>query len=720
MIRSARRALVLAGATGVLVASLVPAAAAVGGAGSSAVSVTGTVERYDIDDFSHPLPAGADSITYVRTADGPVQVPGDVLAHVPNGSVVTLGLRSTLGMRRTATGGLVSALPASAAHDPAAGASVASVSVLSAPAPGMVATGSGFVAPTTSTRATAAGTTTAAATTVTHSVLVVVAQPAGSAAPGVTSSTIAATVDNGVDAYWSTVTGGVVRFAATAYPGVVPTTNVPCTTGGNVGTSSAFWSEIATATHWTPGAAKHLLVYFPTFTACGGIAGLGSVGNGTGSGGMVWSNGFNHVGVLGHELGHNLGLGHSQELDCTVGGVRVTDAPAGSCSARSYWDTNDIMAVSWSHQGFLNASHLRRLGLLAGGGDLEPTTSGTATIAPLEGGTGLRALTLDDGATKYVVEFRQPTGQDAWMSSNPGWGSPGVTVRREFDLSQPGTSSFNAIESYVLDGDPATTDPSFGNLSVTMPTGVWIDLADQRVGIRVTSESAAGAVVDYRLGLPSTDPRYAPPPRPTVSTPVGHLTRGTAAVGRAGPAVPVRWAWSVTTPAADGVSPATVTNGYRVGKVRAPLVGWTSTPFRAAARASDGSLVSAVGHLKAHYAPEYRASVASYSRGWHSVRQSGALGGRVMVSTLRGQSAALHITGRSIGVLLARGPAYGAVAVYLDGHRVATLNLHGPRSTLQLAYTATFGTYSAHTVRVVNLTGGARGHLGIDGVVSQA
>ena len=705
------RGLTVVGVAGVLAATVLPnASGASPGAAGGPVTVTGTVERLHLDDFAHPLPADADEITYVRTSDGAVQVPASSLAHVVNGATVTLRLRSTAGIRRTSSGALTSSLSGTDARNPEAGVSVGSVEVDTVPAAGQVATGTG-VAPVN---------TAVAAGAVQHSVLVVIAQPPGTSASATTGAAVASTINAGVTGYWDEVTGGVVGFAATAYPTVVTTSNAPCQPGGSVSSSMAFWSEIETATGWTGGSGKHLVVYFPSFSACGGIAGLGTVGSGVASGGVAWTNGYNDVGVIGHELGHNLGLGHSQELDCSISGVRVIDAPAASCSARSYWDTNDIMAVSWGIQGYLNASHLRHLGVLGASEQLAPTVDGTATVVPLETGTGLRVLTLSDGATKYVVEFRQAVGRDAWMATVNGWGAPGVTVRREFDTSQPSAAAFAGYESYLLDGDPATSDPSFGNTHTVMPGGTWIDFADGRVGIRITSQSAAGAVIEYRLGLPSTDPRYVAPPRPTVSVPVGRITPGTSTPTSSGPTVPVRWRWIVTRPPADPSQAAAVSSATVVSRARTSTAGWYASSYRAAARAVDGSVVTATGRVQSRYVPETSRSSVTYSRGWRTVKRTGTTGARVMSSTKKGQAVRIKVFGRSVGVLLARGTTYGSVAVYLDGHRVATLNLRGNRSSLQLAWTTTFAARGTHVVTLVNLTGGTRGGIGFDGIVAQA
>ena len=690
--------------------TLATAQAQPGGPSTGAAAlVSGTVERLNIDDFTNPLPADADEITLVRTADGAVQVPSSELADVANGATVRVGLRSTAGTRVTASGGLTSSMTGDAAHDPEAGTPVSSVEVVSTPAAGLSATGTGF----TATNATIAS------GTANHRVTVVVVIPAGGSASTVTSAQVAATVSGGVNAYWQTVTGGAVGFTATAYPTVVSTSSAPCS-GGSVSSSSTFWSEVASKVGWTAGSGKHLLVYFARYAGCSGIAGLGTVGNGVGSGGVTWTNGYNAVGVIGHELGHNLGLGHSQELDCAVSGVRVMDAAPSNCSARSYWDTNDIMAVSWNYQGYLNASHLRFLGLLDGTGETQATSSGQVTLSPLETGSGMRVLTLAKGADRYVVEFRQAIGLDAWMATTTGWGAPGVTVRREFDRTQPGASSFADNQSFVLDGDPASSDASFGNIRTTVPVGAWIDLAGGELAIRIVSQSSGGAVLDYRVGPSSSDPRYVAVPTPSLSVPNGHLAAGTTSVSQSGPVVPMRWSWNVTTPSINAAAAASISSAGALTRARSTIVGWNPAAYLAVARAVDGSLVTARGVVLTHYSTETRTTLASYSRNWSTVSRSGTVGGHVKQTSRRGASVTLRVAGSNVGVLLARGTAYGSVAVYLDGHRVATLQLHGMRSSLQLAWTAHFAGYGKHVVKLVNLTGGSHGSLGFDGVISQA
>jgi len=693
--------------SGLLVATGAPSASAAAGGPHVAAVVVGTVERMHLDDFAAPLPEGQDELTFVRTVDDAIQVPAGDLAHVANGTTVRVSLADTAGTRVTASGALTSDLDRTQSRDPQAGADVASVDVVAPAQADVVATGTG-TAPTDV--AVAAG-------AAPHDVTVVVAKLPGGTATMVTAADVAATISSGVNSYWSTVTGGAVGFTATAYPSVVTTTNAPCSNGG-VGGSSAFWTEVAQKTGWSAGPGKHLVVYFPAFAGCGGIAGLATVGGGAGSGGQVWTNGWNSVGVIGHELGHNIGLGHSQILDCAVSGVRVLETSPTGCSPRPYADTNDIMAVSWNYQGYLNAVHLRTLGLLDATSQAAPTDNGQVVLSPLERGAGLRVLTLTDGNTHYVLEFRQPVGLDSWMSSVSGWGAAGVTVRKEFDPSQAGAGGFSSIESYVLDGDPSTPDSGFGSMYNTLPTGGWIDLADGRLGIRVESMSASGAVVDYRNGPATSDPRYVAPAQPTVSTPLGRIASGSLRVTSTGPVVPITWTWQVVTPGTNPSAAASVSTGRVATTARFALSGWSPVAYRAVAVSTDGTPVTALGVARTHYTSETNSRVVKYSRGWRPARSTGANGRTVQVSAVKGAAVTFRATSRSLGVVLACGPSYGVVAVYVDHRRVAVRNLRTPHSALVVPWATTFGSTTAHTVTIVNLSGGKLGWLAFDGIVS--
>ena len=73
------------------------------------------------------------------------------------------------------------------------------------------------------------------------------------------------------------------------------------------------------------------------------------------------------------------------------------------------------------------------------------------------------------------------------------------------------------------------------------------------------------------------------------------------------------------------------------------------------------------------------------------------------------------MTARSVGLLLQRGPKNGKAAVYLDGRKVAVLDLRAGSASTRIAWASALTTTRSHTISVVNLSKGKR--LGVDGLV---
>ena len=183
--------------------------------------------------------------------------------------------------------------------------------------------------------------------------------------------------------------------------------------------------------------------------------GLGSVGGNPSS---AWVNGSYSLGVIGHELGHNLGLYHSHSYDCGTTVLGTT------CTIGEYGDSLDLMGASQT--AHFNAFQKERLGWLGYGASPPITTvsaSGTYTVAPYEPrdsrAKALKILRGTDSTgrkTYYYVEYRQGFGFDAFVAGN-------ANVRTGIVIRMGTESSGNS--SYLLDMTPATSswaDPALG------------------------------------------------------------------------------------------------------------------------------------------------------------------------------------------------------------------------------------------------------------------
>jgi hypothetical protein len=267
-------------------------------------------------------------------------------------------------------------------------------------------------------------------------------------------------------------------------------------------------------------------VYVFPGNACGWW-GLGTVG---GNPSHAWINtryGFSLT-VLGHEMGHNLGLYHAHSLDCGT-------APyaASGCSMAEYGDVFDLMGNSGRTPHY-NAYQKERLGWLNAGVSPPLLTAssqtGTATyaIAPVEDArdTRPRAVKIpqNDSCTSpqkwLYVESRQATGFDAFLAGNTNVLS-GVLVHA------------------VTDGDPNSSNL----LDMTPATTAWTDSAlvaglsyvDPVRGVAITPQAAGATGATVAVTMPAAScthlsPAVALTPASTVWTSAGATVSYTATV----------------------------------------------------------------------------------------------------------------------------------------------------------------------------------------------
>ncbi len=204
--------------------------------------------------------------------------------------------------------------------------------------------------------------------------------------------------------------------------------------------------------------------------------------------------------IVGHELGHSLGLFHSNALEC---GTAVIGT---NCTSMEYGDTIDIMGNY--NAGHFNAFQKERLAWLNYGTSSPITTvqgGGTYQIDPLESsGSNPKALKIlkstdpvTGSRTFYYLEYRRPLGYDSWLSSNAN-----VISGVVFHTGSEATGN----SSYLLDMTPSTswwTDPAL------LPGQSFTD-SNAGVTISVGSVTTTSAVVYVSTGTPETCVRSNP------------------------------------------------------------------------------------------------------------------------------------------------------------------------------------------------------------------
>ena len=378
----------------------------------------------------------------------------------------------------------------------------------------------------------------------TNQVTVVLVTPGGAARDGVTEQQIVAAVNGPVAEFWAEQTGGAVRLGVTA------SRNWTSTTAG-CSDPAALWNEVAGIAGFTAGPGRHLMLYVSDAAKDCSYA-LAEVGASTSTGGRMYVR-DDLPSVIAHEFGHNFGLGHSSAVQCEG---TVED---GACRTTGYRDFYDVMGVSWSQLGALNAPQAEALGVLPA--DAQQTVSvgesaTTVSLAPLAGGRGIRGLRLVDAeGVAYWLELRSATGRDGWLSTRNNVYRLDVGVL----LHRAGTFPDTSL---LLDGTPGAAKGWDADLQSALPAGVPIRLSGGDFTVTVRSVDGVGAVVNV---VPSTliGGMAAPAPQ-SVPRP------GTLAAAPAAPAAPAEAsddavaatpAKGVATAAEDVAMPRTLESG---------------------------------------------------------------------------------------------------------------------------------------------------------------
>ncbi|MGD8151074.1 hypothetical protein [Ornithinimicrobium sp. Y1694] len=187
------------------------------------------------------------------------------------------------------------------------------------------------------------------------------------------------------------------------------------------------------------GEANHIVFYTPDI-GCP-FAGMATVNVGAAGWPVVWLHADATVSTHAHELGHNMGLGHSGALECTNSAGQVVVGLSATCTNRTYEDVYDMMSapmtdISTGIPGELAAYHQRRLGTMTSAA-VPRVGAGTHTLRPLSSSTGVRGLEVPITSTRTLhLEYRTPHRADSWITSfanedptrPPGPGA-GVIVR---------------------------------------------------------------------------------------------------------------------------------------------------------------------------------------------------------------------------------------------------------------------------------------------------
>ncbi|WP_062201736.1 Ig-like domain repeat protein [Demequina salsinemoris] len=263
--------------------------------------------------------------------------------------------------------------------------------------------------------------------------------------------------------------------------------------------ASGLWSAAAAAypgVSFTSGY-NHLIVYTPSGCSYG-YAGLATVG-------YMAAGGYVHIAtvlesVVAHELGHNLGLGHSN---------LVVGNPASPTGTYEYYGAYgpQAAAIGAYAPGALDAAYRTFLDLPGIATQTQavavPTTgpaTQTVSVVPTTTTSGTNALKIVDPSTggSYFVEYRAGQGLDSSAFYANGYAhlmASSKNVTYEPGVVVTWMNGSNALRVIGTATSSSTLDSSFqpGD-SYAEPTGLF--------SFTVTSATSSGATLNLTVGRP--------------------------------------------------------------------------------------------------------------------------------------------------------------------------------------------------------------------------
>ena len=294
--------------------------------------------------------------------------------------------------------------------------------------------------------------------------------------------------------------------------------------------------------------------------------------------------------------------------------------------------------------------------------------------------------------------------------------SAAATNAQSATLTFPNTDSdiADVLISNNADMSAAQTFPYIAGMKTTWTLAGLANGSTQSVYVRFRNQAGdTSATFSDSIVVDLT--------RPTM----GSLLRPRLVVGeKVGTTVPLLLSWHAATDTVTSVAGYVVeasVNGGPYTVVRRPAHTQTYVAmlpshayrFRVSAKDQAGNTSPALSTTSLKAVAYQESSQAVRYRGkWTKQADSRAWGGHLRWSRVRGASATLTFTGRGIAWIAKTSPYLGNAVIYVDGSRVATVNLREVTTYRWTGYARMWGSDGRHTLRVV--VAGTAGHPRVD------
>ena len=340
----------------------------------------------------------------------------------------------------------------------------------------------------------------------------------GASAPTVTVNDVKTSIENEVATRWNYLAQnwpGGINFQVGAVQSTPISMTVPLICEGSE--SSAYMRDARRAFYTkyptTDYSSHYLILLSPVPNPNCVWEGKSLIGDAKTPGGLIMLKNNTSAFVITHELGHTLGLGHTNLLRCPD---NASDGQWANCSAIEYGGAVDVMS-NVDIKGPLSTYHQWRMGIIKNSDVIQVWKTQKVDLMHANATTGTRAIFVRDGKQTYWIEYRK---------ASDGY-SPGLAIYRTDPPPKSSVVSPNVSDGIDAPNDLVTSDVWLINLdsfnyfsysvvlgSPTLPMGkVFLDSAGN------ISISAKQIDSDSVSVLVTRKPDLIPPPTPTLTNP---------------------------------------------------------------------------------------------------------------------------------------------------------------------------------------------------------